>query len=373
VRKNGTLERVSWDEALHVVTERLKPLAGKNGNGVAALASTRLPVESLYAFRALFKDCLGSSNVTSIEENSTFAAQRQAKNGVVSLNGSLDVLKNADCVIAVGVDLVSNHQVAGFFVKRNLPFGTRLVVIDPVNSKMSEIADYALHIHPGADRDLLLGIAAEISRQGLAKGELDPSVDLSQISLASSSQATGIDTNTLQAVSNLIAAAQQPAFVYGKGITRDGAPQALNALVLLARLTGVKDLVHPKGEANSMAALRIGLDGSFEPHRRKTVFLALGDDVPGEHLARKLEGVPFLAIQASYLTPVVEKADVVFPVTTWMEQDGHYLNMEGRLQEAHRAVEAAEGVWSNTSVLEAITSRLGFQVKNGWLEAVRQG
>lgn len=370
VRKNGALVPASWDEALDTLVEHLKPLAGKNGAGVAAMASTRLPAEVLSSFKALFKDSLGSSLVTSSEENATFAVQRHAQNGAVSLNGSLDVLKNADCVVAVGVDLVSNHQVAGFFVKRNQPFGTRLVVIDPAKSKMSEIADYALRLRPGTDRDLLLGIAAEIARQGLRKGELPPSLDLAQVSLSSTSQVTGVDPDAIRSVSSLIALAQNPAFVYGKGITRDYAPQALNALVVLAHLAGAQELIHTKGEANSMAALRIGLEGIFEPQGHQAVYLALGDEVPSDRLVSKLDGVPFLAIQASYLTPVVERADVVFPVTAWMEQEGHYLNMEGRLQEARQAVQAAEGVWSNAAVLEAIASRLGSQAKQNWMDEI---
>ena len=37
---------------------------------------------------------------------------------------------NADCVIAIGADMVDDHQVAGFIVKRALPIGVHLICVD---------------------------------------------------------------------------------------------------------------------------------------------------------------------------------------------------------------------------------------------------
>jgi NADH-quinone oxidoreductase subunit G len=68
VRKNGALVPVSWDEAIDTLASRLGPLA-RDENGVAALASTRLTAEVLYAIKNLFAGRLHSSMVTSIEEN----------------------------------------------------------------------------------------------------------------------------------------------------------------------------------------------------------------------------------------------------------------------------------------------------------------
>jgi formate dehydrogenase major subunit len=368
VRKNGTLEPASWDEALAVVAEHLKPLAGKNGSGVAALASTRLPAESLYTFKSLFKDGLGSGMVTSSEENATFAVQRLVKNGALSLNGSLENLKNADVVVAVGVDLVTDHQVAGFFVKRNLPYGTRLIVIDSAETKMTDIASLALLCQSASTSALLLGLAAEINRQGTAKGSFDLEVDLSTYDLAAVSRMTGLDGNTIQKASAIIASAENPAFVFGKGITQCGNPEILEALSLLAGLAGSTELISPKGNANSMAALRYGLDSEFKPQGHAAVYLALGDEIPKQGLAEKLEGVPFLAVQACLVSPVTEKADVVLPVTTWMEQDGHYMNMEGLIQSVCQAVQPADGIWSNLAVLEALSTKIDYHPREGWLK-----
>jgi len=68
VRKNGSLKAATWDEALETIASRLKPLSGKNGDGVAAIASTRLPAEALSAFKQIFAGKLHGTVVTSTEE-----------------------------------------------------------------------------------------------------------------------------------------------------------------------------------------------------------------------------------------------------------------------------------------------------------------
>ncbi|MCL4506459.1 MAG: 2Fe-2S iron-sulfur cluster-binding protein, partial [Chloroflexi bacterium] len=88
VRKDGALKAATWDEALDTVAAKLKPLAGQNGAGIAALTSPRLPAEALYKFEQLFGQALNSPMVASMEPLA----------GTPLLANSLDALKTADCV-----------------------------------------------------------------------------------------------------------------------------------------------------------------------------------------------------------------------------------------------------------------------------------
>jgi len=377
VRKNGTLKAASWDEALGYLAERLKLLAGKNGDGVAALASTRLPNEALHLFKQLFADKLGSQMVTSIEEGVTVGLPGQlAQDMGTPFEGGLDALKAADCVVAVGVDLLDNHQVAGFFVKRALPGGTKLVVIDPYDNGLHDLADAALRPRPGSDAQLLLGIASALVNLGLAKAQPGDLAELARHTPEEVAAATGIPAETMRDVAQLIAAAQRPAFVYGKGVTGQDSPQALRALVELARLAGALDdkasaVVGTKGQANSLAAYMVGLDKTFERNGHQAVYLALGDDKVSQRLMMRLEGAPFLAVQASYASPVTDMADVVLPVEMWAEQEGHFLNLEGRLQTAQRGLTPPPDVRSNVQVLEALAAKTGFKLNNDWNKALK--
>jgi formate dehydrogenase major subunit len=351
IRKNGSLKAATWDEALQVVADKLKPLVGKNGYNVAALASTRLPAEGLYQFKQLFADKMGSEMVTSIEEGiPTMIPGAVAQEMGQAFEGSLGALKEADCVVAVGVDLVDNHQVAGFFIKRNLPNGTKLISIDPFDNGLHPLADIALQPEKNTDLDLLNGLKA--------------AVENANASLAKASEVTGIPAETLQAVAQMIALAQKPVFVYGKGVTR-GTPEALKALLGLAKAAGTT-VISVKGQANSLAAYQYGLDKLFDAGGRQAVYLALGDDKPSDRLVKRLEDAPFVAVQASYMSKATQLADVVLPAEMWAEQEGHFLNADGRLQQSHRGLTPPPDVRSNVDILSAIAAEMGLSLNGDW-------
>ena len=94
--------------------------------------------------------------------------------------------------------------------------------------------------------------------------------------------------------------------------------------------------------------------------------MALGDELTTPALAKQIEGAPFVAVQASYASQVTDMADVVLPVEMWTEQEGHYLNLEGRWQEAHRGINAPANVWSNVKVFEALAERVGATLDGNW-------
>jgi formate dehydrogenase major subunit len=354
VRQNGALQAASWDEALSLVAKKLKPLIGQNGNNVAALASTRIPAEGLRQFKQLFAEGMGSEMVTSIEEGMTTALPGSMAQEIGQpFEGNLAALKTADCVVAIGVDLANSHQVAGFLVKRNLPNGTKLVSIDPFDNGLHELADYALRPREGQDLDLLRGLKA--------------AVEQADASIEAVSKRTGIPAETIQAVGRLLATARNPVFVYGKGVTRAGSAKVMKVLLDLARAAGDNSSVLGiKGQANSLAAYQYGLDKLFEPDGRQAIYLALGDDHPGERLVQRLKGVPFLAVQASYASSITEMADVVLPTEMWAEQEGHFLNLEGRLQAIQPGLTPPADIWSHLKILEAIAKKLGLTLNGDW-------
>jgi NADH dehydrogenase/NADH:ubiquinone oxidoreductase subunit G len=64
-------------------------------------------------------------------------------------------------------------------------------------------------------------------------------------------------------------------------------------------------------------------------------------------------------------------ADVVLPVEMWAEQEGHFLNLEGRLQAVSRGVTPPEEVWSSAKVLQALAKRLGVELDGDWQKDLR--
>jgi formate dehydrogenase major subunit len=373
VRKNGKLVAATWQEALSVAANQLKPLAGKNGSGVAAMASTRLPAESLYLFKEIFSDYFKSDMVTSIEEGRTTAIPNAvaAQEGK-PFEGKLETIDTADCIVAIGVNLVDNHEVAGFFAKRAAGNGVKLVIIDPSENPLDERADHVMKPAAGSDPEAIAGLMAAAAKLGM----VSPVAFDIEKTLADAVEKTGIKAEDFLRTAHAIASAKKPVFIYGKGITAKNSDLALKALLDLARLTGAltddySAVLNTKGQANSVAAAQYGMDKPFEVNGHQAVYIALGDDVPSQRLIKRMEKAPFMVVQASYISQLTAMADVVLPVEMWAEQAGTYVNLEGRIQEAIKSIPAPEDVWSNEAVLNAIADQLGISVNGDkWMEAL---
>ena len=176
------------------MADKLRPLAGDK-NGVAAIASTRLPAETLTTFKELFADKFHSTLVTSIEEGVPTASVSSfaEKNG--AFEGKLDVLRNADTVLCIGANVDRSHMVAGSMFKRNLPKGTHLINIDPEISDLDYLANTRLKIKPGSDLALINGLQAIIVKEGLGRSPL--SIPDADALIEQAVSATGISLEEL--------------------------------------------------------------------------------------------------------------------------------------------------------------------------------
>jgi len=375
MRKDGKLTPVSWDEALGTVADKLKPLAGIAHDGIAAIASTRLPVEALAMFKELFADGFKSDMVTSIEEGMTTAAINALAEKSGPFEGKLDVLRNADAVLCIGANIAKSHMVAGFMVKRALPKGMRLINVSPEANELDELADISLAAKNGSDLELIEGLKAIIVKENLGRTPIAiPDVDKV---IETAVKATGIPVETLARAARILANAVSPVILFGKGITVQRDEKPVEALRTLAILIGAVDseragLICVKGDANSVAAAQFKMDKQFTLNGQKAVYAAIGDDFVSKRLAEKLEKAPFLVVQSTYESALTEKADIVLPVTLWSEQEGHFVSMDGRVQKAEKAVNAPEGVRENTAVLAEVAMRMNMPVKKNWQTALHE-
>jgi formate dehydrogenase major subunit len=238
-----------------------------------------------------------------------------------------------------------------------------LVVIDP--TEISPLAHFALKPKAGTEAEVLLGLMAAVVSQKLVKGKVAEAP--TQVTPEAVSAKTGVPAETLAAAAKVIGSAQSPVFVYGDGLTA----AALKNLLTLADLTkaGVLGI---KGQANSLAAHAYGLDQAFDAKNCQAAYVVLGDDTLSAQLLQDLEKVPFKVVQASHISPATAIADVVLPVEMWAEQEGHYLNLEGRLQAAHRAVKPAEEVRASVAALQAVAAKLGYTLESDWKAGLQQ-
>jgi formate dehydrogenase major subunit len=369
MQKNGQLEPVSWEEALKAVTDKLQPLTSDK-DGIAAIASTRLSAETLTAFKDLFAK---NELVTSLEEGMPTAVTSQFAEKQGAFEGKLEVLCNADTVLSVGANVGRTHMVAGFMFKRNLPKGTRLINIDPEKNELDELANLSLKNKPGSDLALLRGLQAIIVKEGLGRSPLEIS-DV-EACIEEAVKATGISLEQLSQTARILANSVTPVILFGKGITAQRDQRLVEELYKLAVLVGAVDseragLLSIKGETNSLTAALLGLDQVFKLNGQKAVYVALGDGYVSKSFVERLSKAPYLIVQASYESKLTEQADVVLPVGVWSEQEGTYINLDGRVQKTEKVLISPEQVRDNLAVIHELATRMNISLESNWKQAI---
>ena len=166
-RRDGTLKRVSWDEALDAVAEGFQRIITRDGpEAVAFYLSGQLLTEDYYVANKLMKGFIGSANVDTNSRlcmASSVAGQRRAF-GSDTVPGNYADLDEADLIVLVGSNAAWCHPVLFQRMLRNRAGrGARIVVVDPRRTVTAAEADLFLAIAPGADTALFCGLLVHLA------------------------------------------------------------------------------------------------------------------------------------------------------------------------------------------------------------------
>ena len=164
----GRFERVSWDEALALVAERLGRVAREHGPQ-AILPYSYAGNMGLLSYGSMdrrFFHALGASLLDRTICASAGAAGYKASVGR-SIGFDPEAIVHARLILAWGANIVSSNVHLWPFVEEARRRGARLVTIDPYRSRTAEKSDRHLALLPGTDAALALGMMHVIFRDGL--------------------------------------------------------------------------------------------------------------------------------------------------------------------------------------------------------------
>ncbi len=350
VRKDGTLKAATWDDALALVSEKVMAAKGK----IAGVASTRLSLEALDTFKQVCSELKVTSIGSTEEALSTLHAYSiPAKDGK-PFEAKFNDIKDATCFVTVGEDTTKDHQVVSFFVKRSLPVGAKLVQITSAVTGLDNFANHSLQVSDDKIADFLNEFGEAIrSDSGYAKVA-------AKFSLA---------VKIVEEAGNAIKSAGKLAIILGSRYeSSDGRSLAEAAADFAANLKG--KLVSTKGNINSLGASQLNINNPIKIDGAEIVLLAAADEKLTQAQMKKFEKAPSLVVFSSYASPLTASADVVLPVMNWLEQDGHFLNFDGHVLEAHASLKADENVLSNADAFRKLASNLNIKTTSTWESAL---
>ena len=362
IKKDGKHKAATWDEALTLIASKFNE---SDQDSLIALSSLKLPIETLALFKKTFTEGAKVKSLGSLYGNEAAVASHMvAKNIGQSYESRLDVLKQTDVALIVGADLVKDHQVAGFFLKRQLLDEIKIIVADSGDNGLFSRSHLKLKQTAGTALDFVNGLE-------LAWNTLTNENDLvAEKELADAAKKTGIDQEISKNAAKLLGEAGRPVIVLGGEFCTLDNLDAIEKLVSFANKIRASVVVI-KDQANSLSAAQLGFDTAHIQDTADIAFLALGDESPTDDLVEKYRQVPFLAVYSAFPNQLTDKADVVLPATIWAEESGTYLSTDGRLQTKDVAINHEEGILNSFDMISKLAEIMTIDTNCDWKSMIQ--
>ncbi len=372
LRANGSLGEVPWEEALGFVAQRLEEIKDKYGpQSIGAVISSRLANEEYFLFKKLFKEAIGTEQISlnGGRGDQGLAEGLSMTLGFASSTNSIKEIRDADCILIIGVDPAQTHPI----IKNEVHLAIRknksqLIVLGNTdiglsrNTHVSPLSPPSISLltKPGRELSLLNGMISVILREGLEEkgfvGEKTEGIDelrkrqdeySEYLNLFSEERKVQVKAEVEKATRSF-AQAKNAMILIGPGYwSYSESEEIAIASSNLALLTGHigkegSGIILLLGKCNSQGAIDTGIlsgaggikdllkkaeDGSL-----KALYLV------GKNPAlssRVLENLKLLVVQDLFMTETAKGAHVVLPACSFVEKSGTYTNLERRVQKLH--------------------------------------
>jgi len=310
IRRKGRLEKASWDEAFAAIAK------AKPGVSIAAVAGDLLDCETMFAAKKLV-GAMGSTLIESRQGGMAYPADNLA---AVNFNSTFAGIEEADAILIVGSHVRWEAPLVNVRLRKAAKRAAKVFVVGP-HWETTYPAEFL-----GDDAAVLGKLPAHVG-EAMAKAER-PAV--------------------IVGAGGLVVGALGPALALAESwnLVRDGW-NGFNVLHLAAARMGALMLgfAQQGGMADLVAA-------------RPKVLLALGAD---EVDFSQFEGSLKVYI-GHHGDKGAHAADIILPASAYTEKSGTYVNTEGRVQFADKAVFAPGDAREDWTILRALADALGVSV-----------
>ena len=427
LKKNGQFEVVSWDEALSYIAKNLNTFISESGSGtVGVISSARATNEDNYAAQKFARAVLKTNNIdhcARICHSPSVVGLKQTL-GSGAMTNSIDDVGKADVILVIGADATENHAIIGGHIMQAKLRGAKLIVIDPRQTRLAQLADLHLQLKIGSNIVLLNGLLNIIFQHNWQHDDFlaqrCEGLDALKAHVASYSidkvvKLTGVEGRKLVEAAKLYSQANAAFLAYGMGITQfiSGTNNVIavsNLALVCGQIgregTGINPL---RGQNNVQGACDMGslpnvypdyqsvsdekVRAKFSCAWRTNVPKAPGLTSLGmSHQARNgnfrgliifgedpivtdpdrnqvelgMRALDMLVVVELFMTETAKMADVILPAASFAEKEGTFTNCERRVQLIRKAIEPPGEAKADWMILSEIAKKMGFGELISW-------
>ena len=165
---DGKYQRISWDQALNEVSERLLKLRKEAGpDSVYWIGSSKHSNEQSYMMRK-FVSMWGTNNCDHQARicHSTTVAGVANTWGYGAMTNSYNDMQNAKAIFFIGSNAAEAHPVSMLHILHAKETGAKVIVADPRFTRTAAKADHYVRLRSGSDIALLYGVLRHVFENG---------------------------------------------------------------------------------------------------------------------------------------------------------------------------------------------------------------
>lgn len=421
LREGDNWRKVSWDEALNHVAEKLATIKARDGaDAIGMLGSARAPNEDNYLAQKFARVVIGSNNIDCCARVCHTPSAKALKTmlGTGAATNAFDDIEHASIILVCGANPTENHPVIGARIKQAVRRGAKLIVVDPRRIELAEYADIHLALRPGHNVELFNAMAATIIEEGLLdKSFIENRVDdfqdycafIKKFTPESVARSCGVAAADIRAAARLYAGSNAAMCFHGLGMTEhlqgtEGVMTLINLALLTGNIGKAGSGVNPlRGQNNVQGSAQMGCDpnsltgaqdiGNAQVRQRFSEHW--GAPVPAQHgldllammdaatqgklkalwsigydistsLANMqktdaaLKNIELLIVQDLFLNETARLyATVFFPAASVFERDGTFMNSDRRVQRVRTAVAPPGVAQADWWIIQEVAARMG--------------
>jgi formate dehydrogenase alpha subunit len=427
MKKDGVFEVVGWQEALTYVAQNLqKCISESSSQSVGVISSARATNEDNYAAQKFARAVLKTNNIdhcARICHSPSVVGLKQTL-GSGAMTNSIDDVAKADVILIIGADSTENHAIIGGHIMQAKLRGAKLIVVDPRQTRLAQIADLHLQLNIGSNIALLNGLLNIIFQHNwqnddfLARrceGTDALKKQVADYPLDKVEELTGIEGQKLVEAAKLYSQANAAFLAYGMGITQfiSGTNNVIavsNLALVCGQIgregTGINPLrgqnnvqgacdmgslpnVYPDYQSAADKKVRekfshawnttvaqapgltsLGMSNQARNGKFRGLIICGEDPIVTDPDRNKVEAsmraMDLLVVVELFMTETAKMADIVLPAASFAEKDGTFTNCERRVQLIHKAIEPPGEAKADWQILSEIAKKMDLGGLMNW-------
>lgn len=421
IKRNGSFEEVSWDEAYDFIVDKLITIKTTYGpDAIAGISSARTPNEENYLMQKFMRAVIQTNNIDCCARvcHSPTALGMQRAFGTGAATNSIKDLDYTDCIIVIGANPTDAHPVTGARIKQKMMKGVTSIVIDPRRIELARYATYHLQLKPGTNVALLNMMLYYIVKENWLDAEFVRNRtegfeafknDILQVDIDEMERITGVDKDLVKKATKAYADAHAAMEFHGLGVTEHY--QGTYTVQLIADLAMITGNVGKRGAGMNPLRGQNNVQGAADmgaqPHQgagyldvtdpsiqeRYSLFYdrdvpahvgykipemfdaaisgelkalwLIGEDVVqtdpnSKKVAQAMDSLDLLIVQELFMTETARHATVILPGASFLEKEGTFTNGERRVQKVQKVIDPLPGTKTDGQIIVDIMNRMGY-------------